>query len=135
MAARNLHEALDARALDLGARRSTPPTLADSEDARRGRGGAASAARALTRSTTYNPSWRWDEFASRDAASRALVEQLPGGVFLNVTPMTMLRPDGHVGCPRTGSRVGCDCLHYFLPGPMDAWVQVLQNVLAGLLAS
>ena len=52
-------------------------------------------------------------------------------MFVNVTPMTMLRPDGHIGCaPRGGS---CDCLHYHIPGPLDAWVQVVQHVLTSRL--
>ena len=79
----------------------------------------------------YNPSWRWDEFASRDAIARDLIETLPSGVFVNVTPMTMLRPDGHIGCTPAGT--SCDCLHYFIPGPVDAWIQVLQHVLQGAL--
>lgn len=85
----------------------------------------------LASSSMYNPRWKWDEFASRDALAREMVESLPGGTFVNVTAMTMLRPDGHIGCTRSGS--GCDCLHYFVPGPVDAWVQAVSHVVGGLL--
>ena len=103
----------------------TPPILGHSADA------ALSSTHAPSPSSMYNPSWRWDEFASRDAIARDLIETLPSGVFVNVTPMTMLRPDGHIGCTPAGT--SCDCLHYFIPGPVDAWIQVLQHVLQGAL--
>ena len=88
------------------------------------RGGVRSA---LASSGMYNPKWKWDEFASRDALAREMVESLPGGAFVNVTAMTMLRPDGHIGCTRFGT--SCDCLHYHIPGPVDAWVQAVSHII------
>jgi len=43
-------------------------------------------------------------------------------MVLDVNPMTILRPDGHLEPPR-------DCLHYKLPGPNDYWNHLLYSNL------
>lgn len=51
-----------------------------------------------------------------------------GGVFVtDVDSMTALRGDGHR--PQVG-----DCLHYYLPGPVDSWNHLLVAVLLQHLA-
>jgi len=55
--------------------------------------------------------------------------------LLDVYPMTVQRPDGHVSsgecedCPGITDR---DCLHYFLPGPPDWWNHLLYSHLLEL---
>jgi hypothetical protein len=51
-----------------------------------------------------------------------------GAMVLNVDPMTALRGDGHR--PQLG-----DCLHYYLPGPVDSWNHLLISVLLQKRAS
>jgi hypothetical protein len=45
--------------------------------------------------------------------------------ILDVVPMTVLRPDGHISGPQKCAGDPCaktnDCLHYILPGPPDFW--------------
>eukprot|EP00271_Cylindrocystis_brebissonii_P006664 TRINITY_DN19430_c0_g1_i2.p1 TRINITY_DN19430_c0_g1~~TRINITY_DN19430_c0_g1_i2.p1 ORF type:complete len:1369 (-),score=253.86 TRINITY_DN19430_c0_g1_i2:73-3903(-) len=53
-----------------------------------------------------------------------LIRQV-GGVYLDVTTPTALRPDGHL-LLANGSR---DCWSYCLPGPPDLWVDLLYNAL------
>lgn len=45
--------------------------------------------------------------------------------------MSAMRPDGHPGTVARGPDSG-DCLHYCMPGPIDAWVDVFYNVLLEL---
>ncbi|CAI5989607.1 unnamed protein product [Closterium sp. NIES-64] len=68
--------------------------------------------------------WHWDGFAAQNGIVRRLVEGV-GGVYMDVNASTVWRPDGHVG--------RWDCLHYCHPGPVDTWVQLLFNLLLGLL--
>ena len=42
-------------------------------------------------------------------------------VFLDVEPMTRVRPDGHLRPD------GPDCLHYCLPGVIDYWTLLLAS--------
>ncbi|KAG0171920.1 hypothetical protein DFQ28_000785 [Apophysomyces sp. BC1034] len=65
----------------------------------------------------------WSEVGRRNALARVIVEAA-GGLFVDLAAMTDLRPDGHVG--------GQDCLRYRIPGPLDAWVEVLYYVFMGL---
>jgi len=55
---------------------------------------------------------------------------------LDVVPMTRLRPDGHRGGFRRekflNPALPDDCLHYFLPGPPDAWNHLLATHLSAL---
>ena len=61
----------------------------------------------------------WGEFARQNKILREEAEAV-GAVFMDVNPMTVLRPDGHLGPP-------IDCLHYCIPGPLDVWAQLLLN--------
>ncbi|KAI9018677.1 hypothetical protein CLU79DRAFT_759828 [Phycomyces nitens] len=65
----------------------------------------------------------WSELRRRNAMAKAMVEAV-GGVFLDLGALTDLRPDGHVG--------GQDCLRYCIPGPLDAWVQILYKLFLEL---
>lgn len=52
---------------------------------------------------------------------------------LDVVPMTILRPDGHVSGPeRCDDCPDNDCLHYILPGPTDYWNHLLFSNLVDL---
>ncbi|KAI9248482.1 hypothetical protein BDA99DRAFT_446149 [Phascolomyces articulosus] len=65
----------------------------------------------------------WSEQTRRNAMAKEIVEAA-GGLYLDLAALTDMRPDGHIG--------GQDCLRYCIPGPLDAWVQVLYNVMLGL---
>jgi len=57
--------------------------------------------------------------------------------LLDVYPMTVQRPDGHVSsgeCPECPGAKGFakDCLHYSLPGPPDWWNHLMYNHLLDL---
>ncbi|CAI5463524.1 unnamed protein product [Closterium sp. Yama58-4] len=81
--------------------------------------------------TPQDPSklpFNWDKFPHQNRLSQPMAEQL-GMAMMDVERMTALRPDGH-----TGLLTKLDCLHYCMPGPLDAWVQVLSNMLEKLLA-
>lgn len=65
----------------------------------------------------------WAELERRNAMARAIVEEA-GGIFVDLAALSDMRPDGHVG--------GHDCLRYCIPGPLDAWVDILYQVLAFL---
>ncbi|KAJ8661988.1 hypothetical protein O0I10_002319 [Lichtheimia ornata] len=65
----------------------------------------------------------WSEYDRRNAIARTIVEAA-GGLFIDLGALANLRPDGHIG--------GQDCLRYCIPGPLDAWVTILYNVMLGL---
>ena len=65
--------------------------------------------------------YNWTEFPRQNALVRPLVEAV-GGVWWDVNGMTELRADGHM------TPFG-DCLHHCSPGPIDAWVTALYNLL------
>ncbi|CAI7792305.1 unnamed protein product [Closterium sp. NIES-54] len=69
--------------------------------------------------------YHWGDFTKQNEEARKLVEDV-GGVFMDIVPMTVGRPDGHQEPPR-------DCLHYCLPGPPDEWLKLLYHVLLDLL--
>ncbi|KAF8399304.1 hypothetical protein HHK36_015169 [Tetracentron sinense] len=52
---------------------------------------------------------------------------------LEVTRAMMMRPDGHPGLHWNNEEIGMkgfsDCVHWCLPGPIDAWNDLLQAVL------
>lgn len=56
---------------------------------------------------------------------------------LDVTKISLLRPDGHPGpymhpfpyANGVGDRVQNDCVHWCLPGPVDTWNQILLHIL------
>ena len=56
--------------------------------------------------------------------------------LLDVYPMTVLRPDGHVSGEECGGETNScaaggvkDCLHFFLPGPLDWWSHAMYSHL------
>ncbi|OAD75533.1 hypothetical protein PHYBLDRAFT_186429 [Phycomyces blakesleeanus NRRL 1555(-)] len=65
----------------------------------------------------------WSELRRRNAMAKAMVEAV-GGVYVDLGALTDVRPDGHVG--------GQDCLRYCIPGPLDAWVQILYKLFLEL---
>ena len=66
----------------------------------------------------------WGEFARQNKILKEEAEAV-GAVYMDVDPMTVLRPDGHLGPP-------IDCLHYCIPGPLDVWAQLLLNLILKL---
>ncbi|KAK1291238.1 hypothetical protein QJS10_CPB17g00570 [Acorus calamus] len=84
----------------------------------------------------------------RDVELEAVAEAMKGRrsrvVFeaVDVTEMALLRPDGHPGAymhpepfkDGVKERVQNDCVHWCLPGPIDAWNEVLLAVLRRLKA-
>ncbi|CAI5464128.1 unnamed protein product [Closterium sp. Yama58-4] len=68
--------------------------------------------------------WHWNKFAEQNMIVKKLTEGV-GGVYMDVNASAVWRPDGHVDRK--------DCLHYCHPGPVDTWVQLLFNMLQGLL--
>ncbi|KAI8099788.1 uncharacterized protein BX664DRAFT_322119 [Halteromyces radiatus] len=65
----------------------------------------------------------WAELDRRNAIARTIVEEA-GGVYVDLAALVESRPDGHVG--------GRDCLRYCIPGPLDAWMDILYQVFAAL---
>lgn len=51
--------------------------------------------------------------------------------FLNITPSTSYRADGHLGTYNDAQQGGQDCSHFCLPGVPDSWNELL---FASLLA-
>jgi len=54
---------------------------------------------------------------------------------LDVYPMTALRRDGHVSgeiCENCQSHAIRDCMHYFLPGPIDWWNHIMYSHILDL---
>ncbi|KAK1438499.1 hypothetical protein QVD17_04308 [Tagetes erecta] len=57
--------------------------------------------------------------------------------LLDVTPLSLVRPDGHPGPYRhfypfakdKNAKVQYDCLHWCLPGPIDSWNDLLMNLV------
>jgi hypothetical protein len=70
-------------------------------------------------SEDYNWKYNWHNFDSQNTLTKKLIEtHYPHIVFMDVSHMTSRRPDGH-----------SDCLHYCIPGPIDAWVVNFVEVL------
>ncbi|BDA42957.1 probable protein trichome birefringence-like 10 [Coccomyxa sp. Obi] len=65
----------------------------------------------------------WGEFKAHNDAWRHGIAALNDSrfVFVDVEPMTRVRPDGHL---RPGAP---DCLHYCLPGVIDYWTLLLAS--------
>ena len=69
----------------------------------------------------YKLRWHWDNIPAQNAATLAA---LPARVHvLDVAPAAALRHDSHPQF-KYGHRQRQDCLHYCLPGPIDAWVEL-----------
>jgi hypothetical protein len=74
-----------------------------------------------------NDHYDWNKMQSYNEFAIELLESAnhPNWHILDVFPMTILRPDGHLDPPR-------DCLHYHLPGPPDWWNHLLYSQLQDL---
>jgi hypothetical protein len=80
---------------------------------------------AQRRNETHGLPFHWEMFEGQNRAVRRLLrESYPGVLYLDVTSFTALRADSHLG--DTGWP---DCLHYLLPGPLDAWAEALHRAL------
>lgn len=68
---------------------------------------------------------------------RAAAAAAAGGRFLlmDVSGMMQMRGDGHPGqyghWPHEKVGFGIDCVHWCLPGPVDAWNELLLHLLRG----
>ena len=80
----------------------------------------------LTAPPRNSKSWpyHWGEFASQNEAVAGVVRARPTVLLLEVARVTAYRSDGHHGSG--------DCLHYCVPGPVDAWVEALYRALWGV---
>ncbi|XP_011101018.1 protein trichome birefringence-like 23 [Sesamum indicum] len=75
-----------------------------------------------------------DEF---EKASAKASEKRVNLKLLDVTPLSLLRPDGHPGPYRffqpfakgKNATIINDCLHWCLPGPIDAWNDLLMEMV------
>lgn len=78
-------------------------------------------------------SFDWEHFASMDRQAWRLLRPL-GARYLDVSPMSALRPDAHTATFDHASRKGGgslppDCLHWSLPGVPDVWNAMLLGAL------
>ena len=72
-------------------------------------------------------------------AAKAYAEQFPGFRVeaLDVTKLSLMRPDGHPGpymypfpfADGVKDRVQNDCVHWCLPGPIDTWNEIVLEVM------
>ena len=74
-----------------------------------------------------------------EAFEQAVVQAQSNGVdlrLMDLTYLSLLRPDGHPGPYRTyqpfakgkEAEVQNDCLHWCLPGPIDIWNDLLMEM-------
>eukprot|EP00271_Cylindrocystis_brebissonii_P001544 TRINITY_DN1180_c2_g2_i1.p1 TRINITY_DN1180_c2_g2~~TRINITY_DN1180_c2_g2_i1.p1 ORF type:complete len:150 (+),score=6.33 TRINITY_DN1180_c2_g2_i1:43-450(+) len=75
--------------------------------------------------------YKWSKFPHQNELMRPVVSQA-GAVWLDIEPMSLLRPDGHLAF-HAGAEGKPDCLHYCTPGPTDFWVVLFYHVLKRLL--
>lgn len=81
----------------------------------------------------------WHKFGSYNDYVYRKVQDYSGDLnnihILDIYPMTILRPDGHLAGPVTCKRCKKDdCLHYTLPGPGDWWSHLMFTYLQDLAA-
>ncbi|KAK6913452.1 Trichome birefringence-like, N-terminal domain [Dillenia turbinata] len=65
--------------------------------------------------------------AKRQGRKRGLLYRL-----MNTTQIMLLRPDGHPSVywqTKSDNRLGIDCVHWCLPGPIDTWNEFLLEML------
>ena len=62
------------------------------------------------------PAYRWRAIPHQNELARKIARRA-GVTFMDVWEQTKVRPGGH--------RRSDDCVHYCLPGPVDAWSQLL----------
>lgn len=82
------------------------------------------------------PEYGWALFDAFDAVARKLLEPL-GVSFLDVVPMTQLRPDAHTQArfhiSGSWKLTRPDCMHLALPGVPDEWNALLLSRLDACL--
>ncbi|KAL0393650.1 UNVERIFIED_CONTAM: protein trichome birefringence-like 23 [Sesamum latifolium] len=86
------------------------------------------------RTTTPDHFEELDEF---EKASAKASEKRVNLKLLDVTPLSLLRPDGHPGPYRffqpfakdKNATIINDCLHWCLPGPIDSWNDLLMEMV------
>ncbi len=71
-------------------------------------------------SLTDGERYHWDRMEEQNQMVKEILQK--GVIFLNITLLSSLRPDGHLN--------PADCVHYCLPGPVDDWNALLFGVLA-----
>ena len=81
----------------------------------------------------------WHKFGSYNDYVYRKVQDYSGDLsnihILDIYPMTILRPDGHLAGPVTCKRCKKDdCLHYTLPGPGDWWSHLMFTYLQDIAA-
>ncbi len=75
------------------------------------------------RTSPFAPRWRAMRSLNEAAA---VLTRSHGARYLDVTTMTMTRPDGAIGPIGT---IGEDCLHFCIPGPLDSVAELIYNAL------
>jgi hypothetical protein len=68
----------------------------------------------------------FNQYSLEKIKSRACNRSVASIHWLNVYNSSVLRRDGHVGFG--------DCLHYYLPGPIDWWSHFFHSALSDLKA-
>ncbi|CAI7861233.1 unnamed protein product [Closterium sp. NIES-54] len=71
--------------------------------------------------------WATDALAARYAQMK-VVRQYKEFKVVDVTPLSLFRPDGHLQ-NHCESVKGVDCLHWCLPGIPDTWTDILYSVV------
>ena len=82
------------------------------------------ASRVVLAPTPYMGGGSQDGRVHDDASSQEPVSgsvSYPHVLYLNVASLSSLRSDSHCNVD--------DCLHYCVPGPIDAWVEMLHRAL------
>jgi hypothetical protein len=72
---------------------------------------------------SWNLFFEYNHYTKRKLTERTWTSN-PPIYLLDIVNMTILRQDGHVG--------GADCLHYYSPGPVDWWNNLLYTFLTEL---
>lgn len=81
-------------------------------------------------------SFGWHLFAGFDRLARQTLGQKSanGGAalmqWLDVTPMSKMRPDAHTAFRHDGGKLPPDCMHFTLPGVPDSWNKLLLSAIA-----
>ena len=70
----------------------------------------------------------WHQFAGFDRAARDVLLPI-GASVLDVTLLSVLRPDAHTAFRHRGGKMPPDCLHWSLPGVPDVWNLMLIGAL------
>lgn len=76
--------------------------------------------------------YQWSLFRTYDEIARNLTVDYPFFDYIDMYPLS-LRPDGHPGYTAYNwAKVGGDCLHFCLPGPLDVFGTLMLHYLYNL---